>query len=107
MCIVRWGVVFLDAVYQECLEREFTACGIPFKSKPRLDLFFKGVLLNQYYEPDFICYGQIILEIKATKEIAPDHHTQVLNYLKGTKKSLGLLVNFGHYPKVQIERMFR
>jgi GxxExxY protein len=95
---------FFEAVYQKCLEREFTTCCIPFQSQQRLELFFKGVLLNQFYEPDFICYGEIIVEIKATREIAPDHQAQVLNYLKGTKKSLGLLVNFGHYPKVQIER---
>lgn len=99
------GCGFLEAVYQECLEREFTARGMPFKSQVKLEIYFKGVLLNQYYEPDFMCYNEIIVELKAAKEIIPDHRAQLFNCLKVTKKSLGILVNFGHFPKVQIERM--
>ena len=54
---------------------------------------------------DFICYGKIILELKAVSELADEHRAQVQNYLKATKFKLGLLVNFGHYPKVQLERI--
>ncbi len=57
--------------------------------------------------PDFICYEKIIVEIKAVKEVADEHRAQVHNYLKATGFKLGLLVNFGHYPKLQSERIVR
>lgn len=99
------GCGFLEAVYQECLERELTTRDIPFVTQPDLALNYKGVPLKQIYKPDYICFGKIILELKAVKEIAPEHKAQVINYLKTTGMRLGLLVNFGHYPKVQIERI--
>jgi GxxExxY protein len=99
------GCGFLEAVYQECLERELTTRGIMFVGQPDLALNYKGEPLKQIYKPDFICFGKIILELKAVKEIAPEHKAQVFNYLKGTGMKLGLLANFGHYPKVQIERI--
>lgn len=97
------GSGFLEAVYQECLEREFLRSGIPFVAQSELRLYYKGEALLQMYKPDFICYGKIIVELKAVKEIAPEHKAQLFNYLKGSGLKLGLLVNFGHYPKVEIE----
>lgn len=99
------GCGFLEAVYQECLERELMARGIPFVTQPELTLNYKGESLKQTYKPDFICFGKIILELKAVKEIAPEHKAQVINYLKATGIKLGLLVNFGTYPKASITRM--
>lgn len=99
------GCGFLEAVYQECLEKELQRRGIPFVAQPELALSYKGVPLKQIYKPDFICFGKIILELKAVKEIAPEHKAQVFNYLKATGMKLGLLANFGHYPKAQIERI--
>lgn len=99
------GSGFLETVYQECLEKEFNALSIPFESQVELKLTYKNEPLEQTYKPDFICYNKIIVEIKAVKEIASEHHAQLLNYLKATKLKLGLLVNFGHYPKVDIVRM--
>lgn len=101
------GCGFLEAVYQECLERELTARGVPFVAQPELRLSYKGGLLEQIYCPDFICHGKIILELKAVKEIAPEHRAQVLNYLKATGLRLGLILNFGHHPKAEIERFAR
>ena len=98
------GNGFLEAVYQECLARELAEQEIPFKEKPRLRLEYKGRPLKQEYEPDFLCFGEIILEIKAVKRLADEHRAQVINYLKTTGKQLGLLVNFGHYPKIEHER---
>ena len=98
------GCGFLEAVYQECLEKELKAMGIPFLSQPELTLNYKGQRLQQTYKPDLICYDQIILEIKAVKDKAPEHKAQVINYLKATNLKLGLLVNFGSHPKAQIER---
>lgn len=101
------GPGFLEAVYQECLEREFEHQGIPFSSQQQLALSYKGVSLKQTYVPDFICYDRIIVEIKGVREMASEHKAQLLNYLKATDLKLGFLVNFGHYPHVQIERMAR
>jgi len=98
------GNGFLEAVYQECLAIELAAQQIPFVEKPRLRLEYKGQTLKQEYEPDFLCYGEIILEIKAVKKLSDEHRAQVINYLKSTGKQLGLLVNFGHYPKIEHER---
>ncbi len=98
------GPGFLESVYQECLAIEFKAQGIPFEEQPRLALDFKGTPLKQTYEPDFLCYGEIILEIKAVKNLIDDFRAQTVNYLKSTKKQLALLVNFGHYPKLEYER---
>ena len=96
---------FLEAVYQECLEKELASRSIPFLSQPELRLMYKGELLHQTYKPDLICYDKIVLELKATKDISPEHKSQLLNDLKATELKLGLIVNFGHYPKVQIERL--
>ncbi len=98
------GNGFLEAVYQESLAIEFGAQGIPFEQKPRVKLEYKGQPLNQHYEPDFLCFAEILLEIKAVKKLTDEHRAQVINYLKATGKQLGLLVNFGHYPKVEHER---
>jgi GxxExxY protein len=99
------GSGFLEAVYHECLEKELMKRNIPFASQKEVRLFYKGEALEQTYKPDFICYGKIIVEIKAVKETAPEHRAQVFNYLKATGMKLGLLVNFGHYPKAKIERI--
>jgi GxxExxY protein len=98
------GSGFLEAVYQECLAIEFGEQQIPFDEKPRLRLEYKGRLLNQQYEPDFLCFGEIVVEIKAVKALTNEHRAQVINYLKATGKPLGLLINFGHYPKIEHER---
>ena len=99
------GCGFLEAVYQECLEKEFSQRKIPFIAQNELNLTYKGTPLKQKYKPDFICYRQIIVELKAVKGIAPEHKAQVINYLKATGIKLGLLVNFGTYPKASITRL--
>ncbi len=99
------GHGFLEAVYQECLVLEFERRGIPFKVSQALTLSYKGVPLRHTYVPDFICYDQIIVELKALREVAPEHRSQVLNYLKATKLKLGFLVNFGCAPMARIERL--
>ena len=99
------GCGFLEAVYQECLQKELRKQNIPFVSQPELNLCYKGEKLNQTYKPDFICYNKIILELKAVKQTAPEHKAQLINYLKATNMKLGLLVNFGAHPKVEIIRL--
>jgi len=99
------GCGFLEAVYQECMERELARQDIPFKAQIDLRLEYKGTQLDQVYRPDFICFEKVIVEIKAVKELCNEHRAQVHNYLKATGLELGLLVNFGHYPKAEIERI--
>ncbi len=99
------GCGFLEDVYQECLEIELGLQGIDFVAQLPLKLEYKGRVLRKKYIPDFICCKKIIVEIKAVKEITDEHRAQVQNYLKATGYKLGLIVNFGHYPKVQIERI--
>ncbi len=99
------GSGFLEAVYQECLAREFRLRGIPFVAQQELALTYKGERLEQTYRPDFICYDAIIVELKAVKETAPEHQAQVFNYLKASGMRLGLLANFGHYPKATVQRI--
>jgi GxxExxY protein len=101
------GCGFLEPVYQECLELEFTMQGIPFRRKYPLELKYKGRILDQKYIPDFICFDQIILEIKAVSELNDIFRAQVHNYLKTTGHRLGLLINFGQHPKVVYERIAR
>ena len=99
------GCGFLEPVYQECLAMEFRHQGLPHAEQPRLHLDYKGEPLKQVYEPDFICFGEIILEIKAVRLLADEHRAQAINYLKATRKRLALLVNFGHHPKLEYERI--
>ena len=98
------GHGFLEAVYQECLAIEFEERGIAFVEQPNLQLEYKGRELKQRYQPDFLCYNKIIVEIKAVKHIVDDYRAQAINYLKATKKELCLLINFGHRPKTEHER---
>jgi GxxExxY protein len=99
------GCGFLEPVYRECLEIELALQSIPFKPQDRLKLKYKGRLLKQVYEPDFVCWEKIVVELKAVKAFDDGHRAQVHNYLKATGYKLGLLVNFGHYPKVEYERI--
>ena len=99
------GCGFLEPVYQECLEKEFSSREIPFEPQKELRLSYKGAVLNLTYKPDLVCYGNIIVELKALKDIDDIHSAKVFNYLKVTGMRLGLLVNFGHYPKATVERI--
>ena len=99
------GPGFLEAVYQECLAIEFTERGLTFQAHPRLKLQYKERFLKQYYEPDFICFGEIIIEVKAMRILVDEHRAQTIHYLKATDKKLGLLVNFCHYPQLEYERL--
>ena len=99
------GCGFVEGVYQECLEIEFEMQAIHFVAQYPLKLSYKGRPLKQKFIPDFIIDGKIIVEIKATKDITDEYRAQVQNYLKATGYKLGLLINFGHYPQVQIERI--
>lgn len=101
------GCGFVEPVYQECLQLELTARGVPFVAKSELQLRYKGTPLVQKFEPDFVCYGKIIVEIKAASSLNDRFRAQVHNYLKATGCRLGLLINFGEHPKLVHERIVR
>ncbi|MBP9022435.1 MAG: GxxExxY protein [Spirochaetes bacterium] len=86
---------YLEAVYQEALEIEFIDNKIPFESQKRLEIHYKNRILEKKYIADFVCYGKIIVEIKAIKSITSIEEAQLLNYLKITGLPLGLIINFG------------
>jgi GxxExxY protein len=89
------GCGFLEAVYHEALEREFTTQEIPFKKQPVVKIIYKGKPLNKTYQPDFVCYGEVLVEIKALSTLTGAEKSQIINYLKATGLEVGLLVNFG------------
>jgi len=99
------GHGFVEPVYQECMEIELASRDIPFEAQKALPLDYKGTPLKHSYIPDLVCYGKIIVELKAVSALTDEHRAQVLNYLKATGYRLGILVNFGHHPKLQHERL--
>ena len=101
------GCGFVKPVYQECLSIEFELRNLLYLPQAELLLKYKTRTLEQKYKPDFICFGKIVLEIKAVSTLCDEHRAQVHNYLKATGYRLGLLVNFGEYPKLQYERILR
>ena len=86
---------FLEAVYQDALEVEFKKLNIPFKREVEIPVFYDGVKLNSRYRAYYICFDNIIVELKALKNITNIEEAQLINYLKATNYRLGLLINFG------------
>ena len=101
------GSGFLEPVYHDCLEIELGLRQIPFTHEPALPLTYKGRLLRRTYSPDFTCYEKIVLELKACRALTDEHVAQLLNYLHATGYQLGLLLNFGHYPRLEYKRVVR
>ena len=99
------GCGFLEPVYQECMEIELEHLGIPFEAQKELRLTYRGRELRSKYIPDLVCFGRIIVELKAVTALAEEQVAQVLNYLHATGMELGILVNFGHYPKLEYRRI--
>ena len=89
------GCGFLEGVYQEALGIEFGVQGIPYKAQPVIEILYKGKPLEKKYQPDFMCFGEIIVEIKALERLSGTEESQIINYLKATKLKVGLLINFG------------
>lgn len=89
------GNGFLEPVYQEALEEEFVIKGIPYEREKLLPIIYKGKKLSKEYFADFVCYENIVVELKSTAKLAKTHKCQVLNYLNAAALEVGLLVNFG------------
>lgn len=90
------GRGYAEAIYQECLSIICTEKGIPWEREKRLSMSFHGKKLQKEYVADFVCYGDIIVELKATSVLDSEHRAQLFNYLRITEAPAGILINFGH-----------
>ena len=95
-----------EALYQEALEIALTDAGIPFESQKEICPEFHGHKMVHSYRPDLVCYGKIVVELKAAKGLLPQHFGQLRNYLGLLGMRVGLLVNFHVYPNVDIRRVY-
>jgi GxxExxY protein len=101
----KLGNGFLEAVYHEALSVEMASRGIPYNSQKELRIEYKGQLLNKTYFADFLCFDQIIVEIKSQNQLTPHEWSQLINYLKVSKLRLGLLFNFGSAGRLEYKRV--
>ena len=99
------GPGFVEAFYQEALEIEFQKLGIPYEREKEIDLYYDGQMMKIKFRPDFVCYDNIIIEIKALLQLDDMNRAQVLNYLKATHYKLGWLINFGHKDGLERQRI--
>lgn len=98
------GAGFLEAVYEEAIEKELNKEKIPFQRQVKLKLYYDNQKMNKTYRADFICYEKIILEIKAVSKAPTAFYAQLRNYLRCTEMKLGILINFGQ-PSLQYKRV--
>ncbi len=89
------GCGFLEAVYQDALEKEFLYQKIPYAREVKLPVFYRGEQLNSYYQADFICFNTVVVELKALQRLSGIEEAQIINYLKASNLHRGLLLNFG------------
>ena len=96
-----------EGIFQECLELEMEMRGIPFSAQAPLAMSYKERRLRHRFVADFICFDRIVVELKAVEMLVDEHRAQMLNYLHATGLRLGLLVNSGHQPQLEWQRMVR
>ncbi|MBX7256324.1 MAG: GxxExxY protein [Candidatus Hydrogenedentes bacterium] len=97
------GPGFVESVYEKALCIALAERGIPFVAQAPIDVYFKGQSVGEFFA-DILVDNKVILELKAVKELAPEHQAQLINYLKATRKEVGLLINFGK-PKLEYKRL--
>jgi GxxExxY protein len=98
------GGGLLEEIYQQSLEVEFELRGIPFVPSQELRVYYKDRMLRAKYIPDFLIHGQIVVELKALKQLIPEHEAQLINYMRITRKAVGYLANLGPIGKVEWKR---
>ncbi len=99
------GYGLAEEIYQQSLEIELGLRNIPFLSKTPVDVFFKGNKLTTQYKPDLLAFGEIVVELKAVKVLAPEHEAQLFNYMRISRKSVGYLINFGSANELEWKRI--
>lgn len=98
------GTGFLEAVYQSALKLELRSRNIPFEFEKDLPVLYKGQRLDTLYRADLICYGKVIVELKALDRLTGKEESQIMNYLKATGFRVGVLLNFGSRGKLEWKR---
>jgi GxxExxY protein len=98
------GHGFLEPIYQDAVEIELLHQQIPHERHPQLKIQYRGVTIASHYEPDFLCFGSVIVELKALSALDSAHDAQVIHYLKATRHERGLLINFGA-PQLEFKRL--
>ncbi len=98
------GYGMAEEIYQQSLEMELGLRSIPFLSKATVDVAYKGRELSTKYQPDLLVFGEIVVELKAVKVLAPEHEAQLFNYLRISKKRVGYLINFGSANELEWKR---
>jgi len=98
------GRGFLEPIYQEALALELKQRDIPFETQKEVVVYYKQWALDKKYIPDFICYGQIIVELKALERLSSREEAQLLNYMKATTLPVGVLINFGSLRRLEWKR---
>lgn len=98
------GCGFLETVYQEALEHEFLFRTIPYIREKKLAVYYKGQVMQSYYQADFICFDSVIVELKALQKLSGNEEAQVINYLKASGLNKALLINFGT-SKLEYKRL--
>ena len=89
------GCGFTEPIYQEALELEFQLRDIHYEREKTFHVHYKGQLLEKDFRADYVCFDEIIVELKAVTDFCEEHYAQVYNYLKASGIDLGLLINFG------------
>lgn len=96
----RMGYGFLESVYRNALTRELTKAGVPFEREVPIDIWYDGERIG-HFKADFLVDGRVVLEVKATQALIDADRSQLLNYLRGSKVEVGLLLHFGPKPRVE------
>jgi GxxExxY protein len=98
------GYGMSEEIYQSALEVELSLRGIAFTAQAELDVFFKRHLLTPKYRPDLLVFSEIVVELKALKELCSDHEAQLFNYMRIARKQIGYLINFGKKGELEWKR---
>jgi GxxExxY protein len=99
------GSGFLESVYQESMQMELPSRQVPFESQRTLRIRYKGEMLKKEFIADLICFGKILVELKAQESLSGREEAQVLNYLKATGIKVGVVINFGSHPNLEWKRL--
>ena len=95
---------FLESVYQEAMELELSDRKIAFEAQKQLTVNYKGSELKHKFVADLVCFGSVIVELKAVEGLNSEHEAQLLNYLRATGQRVGVLINFGRAGKLEWKR---